>query len=160
MNNKTSRAALLLLGALCFAQLLASGPSLARAQRDNDDDFDDSGFDDSGYANSPSGQSRDAEESNQNPSNYNPGANEEELDDDDDVDETHLNSQVSRQHPAQMQQNNRLRQQQQQQQYFGNVAPTQFYAPPNSVLLAGFEPAAANHPQIYAPSGHQARRYR
>ena len=91
----TSFNCFLVLGLICLSLML----SPARAQRDDrdSDDFDDSGFDDSGY-NSP--QNHDAEGSHHNPSSYSP-ANEEDLDDDDEVDESNNVAKVAPNGPQQ-----------------------------------------------------------
>lgn len=167
IRKSASNLRLCLCVALCLVLCLISGQT-ALGQRDNDDDFDDAGFDDSGY-NQP--QNHDAEGSNQNPSNYSPSS-EEDLDDDDDVDETHVRPQVAddteskpaAQHHQQQQQRyipnynqqeGVMYRQEPHQGYYANLAPQQFYSNPNSVLLANVDPASGGQMRYKRAAGEQ-----
>lgn len=173
---------MLLIAVGCIALI---GSTSVKAQRDDDDDFDDAGFDNAGY----SPQSQDDVSSNQNPSGSASSVSDvDDIDDDDDVDETHVSPQVAADSaddaPQQQQQQPQQSEQYQPQQpelsmaqqanyalarnqqplgppqdqraYYPNVAPQRFYAPPNSVLLANVDPSGRD----YEPHQHGPYRYR
>lgn len=180
MSPRRNKFVLMLLIAVGCSALI--GSTSVRAQRDDDDDFDDAGFDNAGY----SPQSQDDVSSNQNPSGSASSVSDvDDIDDDDDVDETHVSPQVAAdsaddapqqqqhqqqpdQYQAQMQRPElsmaqqanyaleRNQPPQDQRAYYPNVAPQRFYAPPNSVLLANVDPSGRD----YEPHQHSPYRYK